>query len=64
MGRETVHFQAPDSEVLVKEMNTFLTWFNNEEKIDALRDVNDLIEKGMLTREAPGSKSTSYAVNY
>jgi Fic family protein len=34
MGREKVHFQAPDSEVLQKEMNLFLEWFNSEGKID------------------------------
>ncbi|MBV7533815.1 Fic family protein [Chitinophaga sp. sic0106] len=34
MGREKVHFQAPDSEVLQQEMDRFLTWFNRNETID------------------------------
>lgn len=34
MGKEKVHFQAPDSEVLAKEMKSFLNWFNREVKID------------------------------
>ncbi|TLX70667.1 Fic family protein [Labilibacter sediminis] len=33
MGKEKVHFQAPDSELLEKEMAHFLDWFNNS-KID------------------------------
>jgi Fic family protein len=28
MGRERVHFQAPNSDSLPKEMNSFLLWFN------------------------------------
>lgn len=34
MGKERVHFQAPESEFLESEMNKFLEWFNNENKID------------------------------
>lgn len=34
MGREKVHFQAPDAALLENEMRTFLNWFNEEEKID------------------------------
>lgn len=33
MGKEKVHFQAPDSEIVEKEMNRFIDWFNNR-KID------------------------------
>lgn len=33
MGKEKVHFQAPDSELLEKEMTQFIDWFNNS-KID------------------------------
>lgn len=36
MGRETVHFQAPDADVLQKEMDTFLQWFNAEDKGDPI----------------------------
>lgn len=36
MGREKVHFQAPDSEILQKEMNALLEWFNNESQTDAV----------------------------
>lgn len=32
-GKEKVHFQAPDSELVEKEMTRFLDWFNNT-KID------------------------------
>jgi Fic family protein len=33
-GREKVHFQAPDAALIDMEMNRFLTWFNQENKID------------------------------
>lgn len=33
-GREKVHFQAPDAELLELEMNRFLTWFNDEKELD------------------------------
>ena len=33
MGKEKVHFQAPDSDVVEKEMTRFIDWFNNS-KID------------------------------
>lgn len=33
MGKEKVHFQAPDSEIVEKEMTRFIDWFNNS-KID------------------------------
>lgn len=32
MGKEKVHFQAPESDVLKKEMSAFLEWFNNTEE--------------------------------
>ena len=34
MGRERVHFQAPDAGVLEKEMNAFIAWFNREDTMD------------------------------
>ncbi|WP_291912983.1 Fic family protein [Chitinophaga sp. CB10] len=34
MGREKVHFQAPDSATLQKEMDRFLSWFNSDESLD------------------------------
>jgi Fic family protein len=33
-NRQTVHFQAPGSEVLVNEMNRFLEWFNSDKEMD------------------------------
>ncbi|NLU38152.1 MAG: Fic family protein [Bacteroidales bacterium] len=33
-GREKVHFQAPDADLVEMEMNRFLQWFNEENKID------------------------------
>ena len=36
MGREKVHFQAPDSEQLPVEMERFLTWFNSHTAIDPM----------------------------
>jgi len=33
-GREKVHFQAPDANLIEMEMNLFLKWFNEENKID------------------------------
>jgi Fic family protein len=34
MGKEKVHFQAPDASNLEKEMDDFITWFNTEEQVD------------------------------
>ena len=34
MGREKVHFEAPEAERLQDEMTTFLEWFNTPSKID------------------------------
>ncbi len=34
MGKEKVHFQAPDSEIVDNEMHLFLDWFNNYDKTD------------------------------
>jgi Fic family protein len=34
LGKEKVHFQAPDSDLIENEMLLFLDWFNNFDKID------------------------------
>lgn len=34
MGKEKVHYQAPDAENVAKEMENFLLWFNREDKTD------------------------------
>lgn len=34
MGRERVHFQAPDASVLEAEMQQFLDWFNHKSPLD------------------------------
>lgn len=34
LGKEKVHFQAPDSILVEKEMLQFLDWFNNNSKVD------------------------------
>ena len=34
IGREQVHFQAPDAAVLEDEMATFLAWFNDKSTLD------------------------------
>jgi len=34
MGKEKVHFQAPDAQVIEKEMKLFLQWVNSQPKID------------------------------
>lgn len=34
MGKEKVHFQAPDSELVNEEMAKFLKWFNENDKLD------------------------------
>lgn len=36
MGRERVHFQAPEATLLEKEMEVFVDWFNREEKLDSV----------------------------
>jgi Fic family protein len=34
MGKEKLHFQAPDSSLVENEMNLFLDWFNNNKETD------------------------------
>lgn len=34
VGREKVHFQAPGADLIETEMNRFLKWFNENDKID------------------------------
>lgn len=34
IGKEKVHFQAPDADLIETEMNHFLKWFNENDKID------------------------------
>jgi len=34
MGKEKVHFEAPNSELIEKEMNLFFNWLNSDEKIE------------------------------
>ena len=41
MGRETVHYQAPDAELLEQEMKHFLTWFNS------LMDIDPVLKAGI-----------------
>ncbi len=34
MGKEKIHYQAPDANMVEKEMTLFVNWFNNENNID------------------------------
>ena len=34
IGKEKVHFQAPDAKSVPDELKKFLNWFNNEDKLD------------------------------
>jgi Fic family protein len=34
MGKEKVHFVAPSSDLIEKEMNVFLNWYNQNDKVD------------------------------
>ena len=34
LGKEKVHFQAPDSTIVPLEMGKFIDWFNNENQLD------------------------------
>jgi Fic family protein len=34
LGKEKVHYQAPESEIVNKEMKVFINWFNREDKLD------------------------------
>lgn len=36
LGKEKVHFKAPDSALIDKEMKVFLTWFNEKTDLNAL----------------------------
>ena len=33
-GKEKVHFQAPDSDLIIRDMNKFLAWFNRAGRMD------------------------------
>jgi len=35
-GREQIHYQAPDAELVADEMNAFIYWFNTENTIDPI----------------------------
>jgi Fic family protein len=39
LGKEKVHYQAPPPEVVKKEMDHFLEWFNNESNMDPVLKV-------------------------
>jgi Fic family protein len=34
MGKEKIHYQAPDAEILPDEMGAFIDWFNSEINVD------------------------------
>lgn len=34
LGKEKIHYQAPDAALLENEMNLFINWFNSEENLD------------------------------
>ncbi len=34
MGKEKIHYQAPDAAKLGKEMDLFINWYNNEDNLD------------------------------
>lgn len=34
LGRESVHFQAPDADLIPDEMSAFIKWFNEDNKLD------------------------------
>jgi Fic family protein len=36
MGKEKVHFQAPDSKLVAEQMKLFLNWFNEKNNIDLI----------------------------
>lgn len=36
MGKEKIHYQAPDSDLLANEMNQFIDWFNKEMNLDPI----------------------------
>jgi Fic family protein len=36
LGKERVHFQAPESKLLPAEMNQFLSWFNNSDEVNPI----------------------------
>lgn len=36
MGKERIHFEAPESEVLAKEMKVFLKWLQSDKETDAV----------------------------
>ena len=36
MGKEKIHFQAPEAKAITKEMNFFLVWFNTNNELHAI----------------------------
>jgi Fic family protein len=57
-------------------MRAFLSWFNGEQQMDPVlkaglaqcsqdttgRDINDLVEKGVLAKAESGGRSTAYSL--
>ena len=69
IGREKVHYQAPNANRVPKEMRAFLKLTSSKwaklakcSQDTALRDIDDLVKGGVLVKEAGGGRSTSYAL--
>ncbi len=68
IGKEKVHFQAPAASTLENEMCDFIGKLTTSKwsKIEkcssdtALRDIQDLLNKGILIKESAGGRSTNY----
>ena len=65
--------EAPPAKDIDAEMKAFLDWFNAEDDTDfviragalpdpALRDITDLVERGILRKGEGGGRSTSYTL--
>ena len=50
IGREKVHFEAPDAERLESEMSRFIDWFNAPAAIDPVLKAGD---RAFLVRDHP-----------
>ena len=72
LGRQKVHFEAPPATRLADEAAQFLHWFNRDSgkwaaiarcsPDTALRDINELLARGVLKKSVSGGRSTSYEV--
>ncbi len=62
IGREKAHYQAPEAKRVPGEMSAKWAKLAKCSQDAALRDIDDLVKRGVLVKEPGGGPSTSYAL--